>query len=39
MKEDTKFFDDTKVACHAKADEWSERTGLRTKEPAGINKA
>jgi len=39
MKEDTKFFDETKAACHTKADEWSERTRLRTEELAGINKA
>merc|ERR1719197_1768490 len=39
MKEDTKFFDDTKAACKTKADEWAERTRLRTQELAGINKA
>ena len=39
MKEDTAFFDDTKAACKTKADEWAERTRLRTQELAGINKA
>merc|ERR1719197_854843 len=39
MKEDTKFFDETKAACKTKADEWAERTRLRTQELAGINKA
>merc|ERR1719456_1097924 len=39
MKEDTAFFDDTKAACKTKADEWGERTRLRTQELAGINKA
>ena len=39
MKEDTKFFDETKVACKTNADHWSERTRLRTEELAGINKA
>merc|ERR1719247_478162 len=38
MKEDTKFFDETKAACKTKADEWGERTRLRTEELAGINK-
>ena len=39
MKEDTKFFDDTKAACATKADEWMERVRLRTEELAGIEKA
>merc|ERR1719506_3353295 len=39
MKEDTKFFDEMTVACKAKADEWGERSRLRTEEIAGINKA
>ena len=39
MKEDTKFFDETKAACHTKADEWSEHTLLRSEELAGNNKA
>jgi hypothetical protein len=39
MKDDTKFFDETKAACKTKADDWSERTRLRTQELAGINKA
>jgi len=38
MKDDTKFFDETKAACKTKADEWGERTRLRTQELAGINK-
>merc|ERR1719399_1758028 len=39
MKADTVFFDETKAACQAKADEWSERVRARTEEMAGINKA
>jgi hypothetical protein len=39
MKEDTVFFDETKAACKTKADDWGERTRLRTQELAGINKA
>jgi len=39
LKEDTIFFDDTKAACTAKADEWSERVRARTEEMAGIEKA
>merc|ERR550514_2673721 len=39
MKEDTAFFDTTKAACKAKADEWSERVRARTEELAGIEKA
>merc|ERR1719160_2289074 len=39
MKADTIFFDETKAACQAKADEWSERVRARTEELAGINKA
>jgi len=39
LKEDTVFFDDTKAACTAKADEWSERVRARTEELAGIEKA
>jgi len=38
LAEDTAFFDDTKAACAAKADEWSERVRARTEELAGINK-
>merc|ERR1719313_2197395 len=38
-KEDTKFFDDTKAACTAKADEWAERCRARTEELAGVDKA
>jgi hypothetical protein len=36
---DEKFFADTKAACAAKADEWAERTRLRTEELAGIANA
>merc|ERR1712196_167126 len=39
MKADTVFFDETKAACQAKADEWNERVRARTEELAGINKA
>merc|ERR1719271_2327257 len=39
MKADTVFFDETKAACQAKDDEWSERVRARTEELAGINKA
>merc|ERR1719231_120843 len=39
MKADTIFFDETKAACQAKADEWAERVRARTEELAGINKA
>merc|ERR1719345_399529 len=39
MKADTVFFDETKAACQAKADEWAERVRARTEELAGINKA
>jgi len=39
MKADTIFFDETKAACQAKADEWAERVRARTEEMAGINKA
>merc|ERR1719388_691512 len=39
MKADTDFFDDTKAACTAKADEWAERVRARTEELAGIDKA
>merc|ERR1719352_2005324 len=33
------FFEETKSACKAKADDWAERSRLRTEELAGINKA
>merc|ERR1719456_310488 len=39
MKANTVFFDETKAACQAKADEWSERVRARPEELAGINKA
>merc|ERR1719182_607650 len=39
LKADEKFFEETKSACKAKADEWAERSRLRTEELAGVNKA
>jgi len=39
MQANTVFFDETKAACQAKADEWAERVRARTEELAGINKA
>jgi hypothetical protein len=39
MKADIDFFDNTKAACSAKADEWAERVRARTEELAGIAKA
>merc|ERR1719265_928870 len=36
---DEKFFETTKSACKSKADDWAERSRLRTEELAGINKA
>merc|ERR1719321_1199567 len=39
LKADEKFFEETKSACKAKADDWAERSHLRTEELAGINKA
>merc|ERR1719473_438648 len=39
LKEDEAFFADTKEACSAKADEWAERTRLRTEELGGIAQA
>merc|ERR1719261_341555 len=36
---DEKFFEETKSACKSKADDWAERSRLRTEELAGINKA
>jgi len=39
LKADEKFFEETKSACKAKADDWAERSRLRTEELAGINKA
>merc|ERR1712159_522961 len=39
LKGDEKFFEETKSACKAKADDWAERSRLRTEELAGVNKA
>jgi len=38
MKENKKFFEDTKAECTTKADEWSERVRSRTEELDGIKK-
>jgi len=39
LKTDEEFFETTKDSCKAKADEWAERSRLRTEELAGISKA
>jgi len=39
LDDDEAFFEDTKEACKSKADDWAERSRLRTEELAGINKA
>merc|ERR1719389_1374784 len=39
LNDDEVFFEETKSACKAKADEWAERSRLRTEELAGVNKA
>merc|ERR550514_773145 len=39
LAEDSKFFDGVKEACSAKAEEWGERSSLRTSELEGIEKA
>merc|ERR1719408_470786 len=39
LKEDEAFFETTKDSCKAKADEWAERSRLRTEELAGIGQA
>jgi len=39
MKADIAFFDETKAACTAKMQEWSERKALRAEEIEGIKKA
>merc|ERR1719236_126790 len=39
LADDEAFFEETKDACKAKADEWAERSRLRTEELAGVNKA
>jgi len=36
---DEEFFETTTEACKAKADEWAERSRLRTEELAGMNQA
>merc|ERR1719337_502960 len=36
---DEAFFETTKESCKAKADEWAERSRLRTEELAGIGQA
>ena len=38
MKEDTKFFDETKAACHTKADDWGEREDPITGRKYFINR-
>merc|ERR1719182_1159638 len=39
LDDDEAFFEDTKEVCKSKADDWAERSRLRTEELAGINKA
>jgi len=39
LQADEVFFEDTKAACKTKADEWNERSRLRTEELMGIRKA
>jgi hypothetical protein len=39
LKEDEKFFADTKAQCQMRADDWAERTRLRTEELGGIAQA
>merc|ERR1719253_1728530 len=39
LKTDDAFFETTKESCKAKADQWAERTRLRTEELAGIGQA
>merc|ERR1719424_849340 len=39
MDADEAFFETTKEACKAKADEWAERSRLRTEELSGMNEA
>eukprot|EP00747_Dinoflagellata_sp_TGD_P153083 gnl/TRDRNA2_/TRDRNA2_177362_c0_seq1.p1 gnl/TRDRNA2_/TRDRNA2_177362_c0~~gnl/TRDRNA2_/TRDRNA2_177362_c0_seq1.p1 ORF type:complete len:636 (+),score=300.45 gnl/TRDRNA2_/TRDRNA2_177362_c0_seq1:74-1909(+) len=39
MKADKELFDEVKEGCEEKADEWKERSELRTEELAGIKKA
>jgi len=39
LKADEKFFDETKKACSAKAEQWSGRSRSRTEELAAIDEA
>jgi len=39
LKDDEEFFADTKASCQSKADDWAERTRLRTEELGGIAQA
>merc|ERR1719399_2169949 len=39
LKTDEAFFETTKESCKAKADEWAERSRLRTEELHGIGQA
>merc|ERR1719420_1428864 len=39
LKTDEEFFETTKDSCKAKADDWAERSRLRTEELAGIAQA
>merc|ERR1719163_1896037 len=39
LADDEAFFEETKNACKSRADDWAERSRLRTEELAGINKA
>jgi DNA repair exonuclease SbcCD ATPase subunit len=39
LEEDEKFFAESKAGCKTKAQEWAERTRLRTEELHGINTA
>jgi hypothetical protein len=39
LKEDEAFFAQTKEQCAFKADEWAERSRLRTEELAGVGRA
>jgi len=39
LADDEKFFEDTKEGCKAKADDWANRSRLRTEELNGIHQA
>merc|ERR1719482_32247 len=39
LREDEAFFIEARDNCRTKADEWAERTRLRTEESAGVQKA